>query len=132
MKARSAELRAEKAAQRSANKAAAAEKTVLDAIAAMPDDDRAIAERIHTLVRRTAPELGAKTWYGMPAYTNAESKVVLFFQAASKFGSRYATLGFNDDANLDDGPMWATAYAIVELTPEVEERVVELIRHAVS
>lgn len=132
MKARTAELRAEKAAKRSADKAAALEQLVLETIAAMPEPDRALAKRLHELVHEVAPRLGSKTWYGMPAYTDSEGKVVLFFQAASKFGVRYATLGFNEEANLDEGTMWPTYFAITELNPDNEKRIADLIRRAVS
>lgn len=132
MKARAAELRAEKAAQKAADKAAELEKVCLAAIAEMPDDDRAIATRVHELVKEHAPELGSKTWYGFPAYTNSKGEVVLFFQPRAKFGARYSTLGFNDSAQLDDGTMWPTAYGIEQLTPADEAVVADLIRRAVG
>lgn len=99
---------------------------VLEKIAAMDPADRAIAERIHAIIATHAPQLEPRTWYGMPAYGKT-GKATVFFQAASKFKARYATLGFNDDATLDDGDMWPTAYAITELTDTVEARIVELI-----
>ena len=99
-------------------------------IAEMAGSDRAVAEGLHAAVAEHAPQLAPKTWYGMPAYANAEGKVVVFFQAAAKFGARYATLGFQDAARLDDGDLWATAYAVLDWTPEVEARVVELVRRA--
>ena len=132
MKSRAAELRAEKAAQRAADKAAALEQVCLDAIAAMPDDDRAIAERLHALVKENAPKLGSKTWYGFPAYTDDAGQVVLFFQPRVKFGARYSTLGFNDSAALDDGAMWPVSFAIDHLEQADEVRVAELIRRAVG
>jgi len=132
MKSRAAELRAEKAAQKAADKAAALEQVCLDAIAAMPDDDRAIAERLHALVKANAPQLGSKTWYGFPAYTDDAGQVVLFFQPRVKFGARYSTLGFNDSASLDDGAMWPTSFAIDHLEQADEVRVAELIRRAVG
>src|SRR5690606_35322691 len=128
MRERAAELKAEK----SGKKKAEMEKAALDAIAAMPDEDRLIAERIHALVLERAPDLTARTWYGMPAYANDDGKGVCFFQAKSKFDSRYAPCGFNDVANLDDGPMWPVTYAITECTPEVEKQVASLIEQAVS
>ncbi|GII86251.1 hypothetical protein Ssi03_42410 [Sphaerisporangium siamense] len=120
-----------KAARRTsrADKAALALQDVLDKIADMPDSDRAIAERVHAIVTENAPDLAPKTWYGMPAYAR-DGKVVCFFQSADKFKARYATLGFNDSANLDDGPMWPTSFALTEVTPEVEERIAALVRQA--
>ncbi len=104
---------------------------VLEKIAAMADDDRALAERVHEIVTTAAPELAPRTWYGMPAYAN-DGKVVCFFQDAGKFKARYATLGFQDTANLDDGPMWPTSFALTELTPAVEKQIVALVKKAVS
>jgi len=101
-------------------------------IAEMPEADRALAEKLHTIVKATAPDLAPRTWYGMPAYTNADGKVVCFFQSAAKFKSRYATLGFSDRSNLDDGAMWPTSYAIKELTPAEEKRIAKLVKQAVS
>lgn len=100
-------------------------------IAEMADADRAIAERVHAIVLESAPELAPRTWYGMPAYAKND-KVVCFFQSGEKFKTRYATLGFSDQAKLDDGPMWPSAYAITELTDEVEAQIAELVRRAVS
>jgi uncharacterized protein YdhG (YjbR/CyaY superfamily) len=100
-------------------------------IAEMPEDERAIAERIRAIVEENAPELTAKTWYGMPAWAK-DGKVVFFFQNAGKFKYRYNTLGFNDPANLDDGAMWATAFALTELTPTVEKQIIALVRKAVG
>jgi uncharacterized protein YdhG (YjbR/CyaY superfamily) len=129
MKERAQELKAQ---GRSGQKKADNERAVLDAIAEMPDDDRALAERIHALVTANAPELLSKTWYGMPAYANADGKVVCFFKAASKFDGRYATLGFEDAATLDEDPMWPVVFAIVKWTPAVEKNVGALIRAAVA
>lgn len=107
------------------------EARVLAKIAEMPDPDRKMAESIHALVQKYAPELTPRTWYGMPAYARGE-KVVCFFQGAHKFKARYATLGFTDAAHLDEGPMWPTAYALKEITPEVEARIRALILRAVG
>lgn len=125
MKQRAEELRAERGGRKKADNLQA----TLDAIADMPDDDRAIAERIHTIVTRIAPHLLARTWYGMPAYADGKD-VVCFFQGAAKFGSRYPTLGFNDAAHLDEGAMWPVSFAIVEWTDEVAGRVEDLVRRA--
>lgn len=114
-----------------ADKAAQAEREVVEKIASMREPDRAMAERVHAIVRATAPHLAPRLWYGMPAYA-LDGKVVCFFQAAEKFKARYATLGFNDVAKLDDGPMWATAFALTEVTPEVEERIADLVKRAVG
>ncbi|MFC0598672.1 iron chaperone [Streptomyces palmae] len=121
------------AARRSsrADKAAAAERDVLAKIAEMRDSDRVMAERVHAVVTANAPTLAPKLWYGMPAYA-LEGKVVCFFQAAEKFKARYATLGFSDQAKLDDGPMWAAGFALTEVTDEVEARIAELVKRAVS
>lgn len=108
------------------------EKQLLDKIAEMPEPDRSMAERIHGLVQENAPSLAPKTMYGMPAYANADGKVVCFFQAASKWGSRYATLAFDDRAKLDDGTMWPTVFAITELNPANVERIAQLLRKAVG
>ena len=129
MKERAAELRAE---GKSGAKRADGLQAVLDRIAQMDPEDRALAERVHVAVTTTAPELSPKTWYGMPAYTNADGKVVVFFQDAGKFSYRYSTLGFQDAANLDDGDMWPASYALVRWSHEVERKVVELVRAAVS
>jgi uncharacterized protein YdhG (YjbR/CyaY superfamily) len=129
MKERAAELRAE--GKRGA-KAADGLQAALDSIAQMAPEDRALAERVHVTITSTAPELLPKTWYGMPAYANAEGKVVVFFQDAGKFKYRYATLGFQDAANIDDGDLWPVAYALTRWSPAVEKKVVELVRAAVS
>ncbi|MGH8953260.1 MAG: iron chaperone [Acidimicrobiia bacterium] len=129
MKERARELKAQ---GRSGQKKADNEKAALDAIAEMPDDDRVLAERIHTLVMANAPELQPKTWYGMPAYANTEGKVICFYKAAAKFDGRYAVLGFEDSAMLDDGPMWPVVFAIVEWTPAVEQKLVALVKAAVA
>ncbi len=105
---------------------------MLAKIAEMPDHDRLMAERLHTIITASAPTLSPKTWYGMPAYANKEGKVVCFFQAAAKFGARYATFGFNDTANLDDGAMWPTSFALMELTAEGEARIAALVKKAAS
>lgn len=127
MKQRAEELRAERGGQKKADSLQA----TLDAIADMPDADREIAERVHAIVTRVAPHLLARTWYGMPAYADGKD-VVCFFQSADKFDARYATLGFNNAAQLDDGDMWPTAYAIVAWTDAVEVQVNELIRTAAA
>jgi uncharacterized protein YdhG (YjbR/CyaY superfamily) len=128
MKARTQELKAE---ARASKNRAAGERDVLAAIAAMQESDRAIAERLHAIVTASAPALSPKTWYGMPAYAR-DGKVVCFFQSAQKFKSRYATVGFNDTANLDDGAMWPTAFALKELTAAEEARIGALVKKAVS
>jgi uncharacterized protein YdhG (YjbR/CyaY superfamily) len=107
-------------------------QALLDAIAGMAPDDRALAERVHVTVTATAPDLLPKTWYGMPAYTNADGKVVLFFQNAGKFNYRYSTLGFQEEANLDDGDMWPVSYALNKWSPAVKKKVVELVKAAIS
>jgi uncharacterized protein YdhG (YjbR/CyaY superfamily) len=106
------------------------ERAALAAIAAMPKPDRAMAERIHAIVKASAPDLSPKTWYGMPAYAK-EGKVVCFFQSADKFKARYATFGFNDDANLDEGNMWPTSFALKELTAAEEAKIGKLVKKAV-
>ena len=107
-----------------------AEADVLAKIAEMPDSDRAMAERVHAIVKAAAPELSAKTWYGMPAYAR-DDKVVCFFQSADKFNSRYATFGFSDKAKLDDGAMWPTSFALTKLTGADEKRIASLVKQAV-
>ena len=129
MKERAAELRAE--GKKGAKKADGLQ-AVLDKIAEMAPPDRALAERVHLAVTSAAPDLLPKTWYGMPAYANGDGKVVVFFQDAGKFKSRYSTLGFNDDAALDEGDMWATSFAIATWSAKVEKKVVELVRRAVG
>ena len=108
------------------------ETAVRDALAAMSPDDRAAGERIHAIVKETAPDLVPKTWYGMPAYANKDGKVVVFFRNAEKFKERYAMLGFNDTANLDDGSMWPVAFALRKLTKADEARITKLVKQAVS
>ncbi|MBM4433556.1 MAG: hypothetical protein FJ028_00295 [Chloroflexi bacterium] len=106
------------------------ESAVLAAIAKMPPAERAVAKRVHDLVKAAAPGLTPKTWYGMPAYANTEGKVVCFFQDANKFKARYATLGFSDTASLDDGAMWPTSFALTKLTAAEEKRITDLVRRA--
>jgi uncharacterized protein YdhG (YjbR/CyaY superfamily) len=129
MKQRAAELRAE---GRKGAKKADGLQACLDAIAGMDPEDRALAERVHMTVTAAAPELSAKTWYGMPSYANADGKVVVFFQNSGKFKYRYSTLGFQEDAHLDDGNIWPVAYALTDWTPAVEKKVAELVRAALS
>jgi uncharacterized protein YdhG (YjbR/CyaY superfamily) len=112
-------------------KAEARESDVLAKIAEMPEPDRAMAERLHAIIKASAPALSPKTWYGMPAYAK-DGKVVCFFQSAQKFNSRYATLGFTDEANLDEGAMWPTSFALKELTATEEARIGALVKRAVS
>jgi uncharacterized protein YdhG (YjbR/CyaY superfamily) len=128
MKARAEELRAEKGGAKKADGLQA----LLDAVAKMTPEDRALAERVHVTVSAAGPDLLPKTWYGMPAYTNAEGKVVLAVKNAGKFGQRYTTMEFQDPARLDDGDMWPVSFALTRWTPEVETRVAELVRAAVS
>ena len=109
-----------------------AESAVLAAIAEMPEPDRAMAKRLHAIIKDNAPTLSPKTWYGMPAYANKEGKVVCFFQTAAKFKYRYATLGFQDAANLDEGEMWPVAFALKKLTAAEEARISALVKKAVS
>ena len=129
MKARAAELRAE--GKKGAKKADGLQ-AVLDSIAKMAPEDCALAERVHMTVTATAPDLSPKTWYGMPAYANADGKVVVFFQDSGKFKYRYSTLGFQDAANLDDGDLWPVSYALQKWGAVVEKKVVELVKAAVS
>jgi uncharacterized protein YdhG (YjbR/CyaY superfamily) len=129
MKERAAELRAE--GKKGAKKADGLQ-ALLDRIGQMAPDDRALAERVHVVVTEHAPGLTPKTWYGMPAYANEDGKVVIFFQDSGKFDYRYSTLGFQDTANLDDGDMWPASYALQKWSPAVEQRVVDLVRAAVS
>jgi uncharacterized protein YdhG (YjbR/CyaY superfamily) len=128
MKARAQELKAE---ARTTKNQADGERAVLAAIAAMPEPDRAMAQRLHDLIKASAPALWPKTWYGMPAYAK-EGNVVCFFQSAQKFKTRYATLGFSDEASLDEGAMWPTAFALKELTAAEEARIAALVKQAVS
>ena len=129
MKERAAELRAE--GKKGAKKADGLQ-AVLDAIAKMAPDDRTLAERVHLVVSTAAPELAPKTWYGMPAYADADGKVVVFFQDAGKFKARYSTLGFNDAARLDDGDLWPTSFALRAWSPAVEQQVAQLVKAAAS
>ena len=129
MKARAAELRAE--GKKGAKKADGLQE-VLDKIAEMAPEDRALAERVHMTVTAAAPDLSPKTWYGMPAYANADGKIVVFFQDSGKFNYRYSTLGFQDTANLDDGDLWPVAYALKKWSAVVEKKVAELVKAAVS
>ena len=129
MKERAAELRAE---GKSGAKKADGLQTLLEKIAEMAPEDRALAERVHVTVTAAAPDLVPKTWYGMPAYTNADGKVVVFFQDAGKFSYRYSTLGFQDAANLDDGDLWPVAYALTKWSPVVEKKVASLVKAAAS
>jgi uncharacterized protein YdhG (YjbR/CyaY superfamily) len=131
MKARTRELKTEARRGSRAGKAADGEGDVLAKIAEMPESDRVMAERIHAVIKASAPALSPKTWYGMPAYAK-DGKVVCFFQAANKFKSRYATFGFNDVANLDEGAMWPVAFALTELTAADEARIGALVKQAVS
>jgi len=108
------------------------EKAALAAIAAMKEPDRSMAKRIHAIIKASAPDLLAKTWYGMPAYANKDGKVVCFFQTGQKFKTRYCTFGFQDAANLDEGAMWPVAYALTELTATDEARIAALVKKAVS
>lgn len=129
MKERAKELKSTTRRPRGAK--ADPEAEVLAKIAEMPDEDRALAERIHAIAKASAPELKPKLWYGMPAYAKA-GKVVFFFQGSAKFKTRYSTLGFNDPANLDEGTMWPTAFALTKLTPTDEARIGELFTRAAS
>jgi uncharacterized protein YdhG (YjbR/CyaY superfamily) len=131
MKDHAKELKKEARRSSRADKAAEAERDVLAKIAEMGDSDRTMAERVHAVVTAAAPALAPKLWYGMPAYA-LDGKVVCFFQSAEKFKSRYATLGFSDQARLDEGAMWATAYALTELTAEAEARIGALVKQAVG
>jgi uncharacterized protein YdhG (YjbR/CyaY superfamily) len=108
------------------------ERAVLAKIAEMQGPDRAMAERLHKVVKASAPDLSPKTWYGMPAYANKDGKVVCFFQSAEKFKTRYATFSFSDQANLDEGAMWPTSFALKELTAAEEAKIVELVKRAVG
>ena len=128
MKARAQELKTE---ARASKNRADGERDVLAAIAAMKGKDRAMAKRLHAIVKASAPDLWPKTWYGMPAYAK-DGKVVSFFKSAGKFNSRYATLGFEEAANLDEGAMWPTSFALKELTTAEEVRIGALVKKAVS
>jgi uncharacterized protein YdhG (YjbR/CyaY superfamily) len=128
MKERARELKAE---ERTNKNKAEGERDLLAKIAEMPEPDRIMATRLHTLITAAAPELAPKTWYGMPAYA-MDGKVLCFFTPASKFNSRYATFGFNDTANLDEGDMWPTSFALKELTAAEEATIAALVKKAVS
>ena len=128
MKERAKELKAEARAEKDR---AAGESALLEKVAEMPEAERAMAERLHAIITASAPALSPKTWYGMPAYAK-DGKVVCFFQSAQKFNTRYATLGFSDAANLDEGDLWPTAFALKELTPAVEAKIGALVKKAVS
>lgn len=127
VKQRAAELRAEAKAGKTR---AAGEQALREAIAALPDDDRALAEGIDRIVTEVAPHLVPKTWYGFPSYADADGKIVVFFKPASKFTSRYATLGFEESAQLDDGDLWVTSFAVLALTPKTEKTIAEYVRKA--
>jgi uncharacterized protein YdhG (YjbR/CyaY superfamily) len=127
MRERAKELKAE---ARQDKKKAEGESDLLAKIAEMREPDRSMAERLHEIVKANAPALSPKTWYGMPAYANEDGKVVCYFQGAQKFGSRYATLGFNDAANLDEGAMWPTSFALKELTAAEEAEIGALVERA--
>ncbi len=127
MKARAEELRAEKGG----NKKAKELEKLIETIEAMPDGDRELAAGLHSLVTETAPELDGRTWYGMPAWAK-DGDIVFFMQPAGKFETRYSTVGFNDVAKLDDGDMWPTSFAVTSLTPQVRERIAELLRRALG
>ncbi|MBQ1017431.1 hypothetical protein KBX71_06055 [Micromonospora sp. D93] len=129
MKERADELRAE--GKKGAKKADGLQ-AVLDRIAQMEPEDRALAERVHVTVTAAAPGLAPKTWYGMPAYANEDGKIVVFFQDSGKFNYRYSTVGFQDAANLDDGDLWPVAYALQQWSPAVEKKITELVRAAIS
>lgn len=129
MKERARELKAEARAPR--GKKADGEADLLAKIAEMPEDDRAMATRIHEIIKTIAPTLAPKTWYGMPAYAK-DDKVVCFFQSAQKFKARYSTFGFSDSANLDENSMWPTSFALKELTADAETKIVALVKKAVS
>jgi uncharacterized protein YdhG (YjbR/CyaY superfamily) len=129
VKQRAKELREQ---EKAGKNRAAGEKAVLDAIAEMEPDDKVLAEGLHKVVTEVAPDLVPKTYYGMPAYANAEGKIVVFIQAASKFKTRYATIGFEDRAALDDGDLWPIGFAVRNWTPAVEKKLTELVRTAVG
>ena len=131
MKEHAEELKRAKARGGKAKKADG-EADVLEKIAEMPESDRAMAERIHSIVKEVAPDLSPRTWYGMPAYANADGKVICFFTAADKFKERYASFGFNAAANLDDGTMWPTAWALTKIDAAGEKKIAELVKRAVS
>ena len=129
MKSRAQELKAEARASKNREEG---EKTIFAEIAKMKGSDSAMAKRLHEIITAAAPDLMPKTWYGMPAYANADGKVICFFQAASKFGARYATFGFQPDAKLDKGNMWETSFALLKLTVAEEKKIVALVKKAVK
>jgi uncharacterized protein YdhG (YjbR/CyaY superfamily) len=129
MKERAKELKEE---ARASKDKADGESAVLAKIAEMREPDHALAKRLHTIIKASAPGLSPKTWYGMPAYANKDGKIVCFFQSAQKFNARYATFGFNDVANLDEGALWPTSFALKELTPAIEAKIAALVKKAVS
>jgi uncharacterized protein YdhG (YjbR/CyaY superfamily) len=132
MKERAQEVKAEaRRAQRAKKDKADGERAVLAKIAEMPEPDRAMGERLHAIIKASAPALSPRTWYGMPAYAK-DGKVVCYFTPASKFNERYATFGFNDEANLDEGAMWPTSFALTELTAADEARIAALVKRAVK
>ena len=128
MQERAKELKAEKQGKKKAD----GESDLLAKIAEMPEPDRGMATQLHEIMKANAPSLSPKTWYGMPAYANEEGKVVCFFQSAAKFNARYATFGFQDTANLDDGNFWPTSFALKELTNSVEAKIIALVQQAVK
>jgi len=127
VKQRAAELRAQEKAGKSR---AAGEQAVREAIAALPDNDRVLAEGIDRIVSEVAPQLVPRTWYGFPSYADEDGKIVVFFKAASKYTTRYSTLGFEEAAQLDDGDLWVTSFAVLALTPETENKIADHIRKA--
>lgn len=129
MRERAKEMKAEARASKNRDEG---EKAVLAAIAMMKEPDRSMAKRLHELITASAPDLMPKTWYGMPAYADADGKVICFFQAASKFGVRYATFGFQPDAKLDEGNMWVASFALIKLTAAEEAKIIALVKKAVS
>ena len=131
MKERAREAKLEERRAKGENMKLADEVEVLDKISKMSDADRKIAEKIHALVKKAAPGLNPKTWYGMPAYAK-EGKTICFFQESGKFKTRYSTLGFSDLAKLDEGDMWASSFAITKMTPKVEKQITELLKKAIS
>jgi uncharacterized protein YdhG (YjbR/CyaY superfamily) len=129
MRERAKELKAE---ERMNKNRAEGERALLAVINALPEPDRTMGQRLHAIITANVPVLAPKTWYGMPAYANQDGKVVCYFTPASKFKSRYATFGFNDDAHLDDGAMWPTSFALTELTAAEEKKISALVKKAVS
>ena len=129
MRERAKELKAE---ARASKDKAEGENALLAKLAEMPEPDRVMGERLHAIIKASAPTLAPKTWYGMPAYANKDGKIVCFFQSAQKFNARYATFGFNDVANLDEGAMWPTSFALKELTAADEAKIAALVKKAVS